>query len=253
MEALKNSGLADSTLVLFITDNGSAFPFAKANTYLASTRTPLIVRWPGVTKPGTKDNTHFVSEVDFFPTFTEATGLPTLDKLDGRSFVSLIKGESQDKRDVVFTQIDYTIGGPPKPMRCIQNEKYAYIFNAFSDGKFKYKNNNEGLTFKAMQKEGKTKPEIQARVDLFRHRVVEEFYDFENDPGSTKNLIDSPAHQEVIAQFQKRLRNWMVETNDHNRPAFDVRKDPKKLAQAINDYPKMIKSGTRSGKAKKSQ
>ncbi|MDA7934293.1 sulfatase [Akkermansiaceae bacterium] len=241
IEALEKSGLAESTLVLFITDNGSAFPFAKANTYLAATRTPLLVRWPGVTKPGTKDDTHFVSEVDFFPTFAEAAGLTAPDKLDGRSFVSLLQGKTQKNRDIMFTQIDYTIGGPPKPMRCIQDENYGYIFNAFSDGKFQYRNNNEGLTFKAMKEKGKTDPAIQARVDLFRYRVVEEFYDLKNDPGSTKNLIDSPGHQELIASYTKRLRQWMVDTNDHNLRSFDVRKDPAKLAQTIKDYPKMVK------------
>jgi N-sulfoglucosamine sulfohydrolase len=242
MEALEQSGFSDNTLVLFITDNGSAFPFAKANTYLAATRTPLLVRWPGVTQSGSKDNTHFVSEVDFFPTFTEAAGLPTPDKLDGRSFVPLLQGKTQEQRDVVFTQIDYTIGGPPKPMRCIQDENFGYIFNAFSDGKFQYRNNNEGLTFKAMQEKGKTDPTIQARVDLFRFRVVEEFYDLQKDPGSTNNLIDSPEHQNLIASHIKRLRKWMVETNDHNLKSFDARNNPQELAAAIENYPRMIKN-----------
>ena len=247
LDALNKSGQAENTLVLFITDNGSAFPFAKANTYLASTRTPLLIRWPGVTKPGNIDNKHFVSEIDFFPTFTEATGVDTPAGLDGRSLVPLLKGEKQERREFVFTQIDYTIGGPPKPMRCIQNENFGYIFNAFSDGKFRYKNNNEGDTFKAMQAAGKSDPVIQARVDLFRHRVVEEFYDLKNDPGSTTNLIHSPDHQDRIQKFQQRLRKWMLETKDHNLAAFDVRKDPKKLAQAIIDYPRMVKTGPPQG------
>ena len=242
LEALEQSGLADNTLVMFLTDNGSAFPFAKANTYLASTKTPLLVRWPGVVKPGSVDNDHFVANVDFFATFMEATGLPQPDGLDGRSLVPLLKGGKQDGREFVFTQIDYTIGGPPKPMRCIQDGKFGYIFNAFSDGKFAYQNNNEGNTFKAMQAKGKTDAEIQARVDMFRHRVVQEFYDLQADPGCTKNLIDSADHQTQIAAYQKRLREWMVETNDHNITAFDVRDDPAKLAAAIDNYPKLDKS-----------
>lgn len=151
LEALEKSGFADNTLVMFFTDNGSAFPFAKANTYLASTRTPLLVRWPGVTTTGAVDKDHFVTNVDFFATFMEATGLPQPANLDGRSLVPLLRGKKQDGRDFVFTQIDYTISGPPKPMRCIQDKNFGYIFNAFSDGEFAYKNNNEGATFRAMQ------------------------------------------------------------------------------------------------------
>jgi len=251
LEALEKSGFADNTLVMFLTDNGSAFPFAKANTYLASTRTPLLVRWPGVTKAGSLDHDHCVANVDFFATFMEATGLPQPANLDGRSLVPLFKGDKQDGHDFVFTQIDYTIGGPPKPMRCIQDKKFGYIFNAFSDGKFAYKNNNEGLTFKAMQVKGKTDPEIQARVEMFRHRVPQEFYDLQADPGCIRNLIDSPEHAKLVAQYQTRLRKWMVETNDHNLKAFDVRNDPAKLAQEITNYPKLINPGKPETKTKK--
>ncbi|MEI6536674.1 MAG: sulfatase [Verrucomicrobiaceae bacterium] len=243
LEALDASGLASRTLVVFITDNGSSFPFAKANTYLASNRTPMLIRWPGVTKPGSVDKTHFVSEVDFFATFMDATGLPIPSGLDGRSIVPLIKGGEQEGRDYVFTQIDYTIGGPPKPMRCIQDEHYAYIFNAFSDGKFKYKNNNEGMTFAAMEEAGKTDPAIQARVDMFRHRVPQEFYDIEKDPSCTINLIHDTQYQERVKKYQDRLRQWMVETHDHCLAAFDVRENPEKLATAVANYPKLDKSG----------
>ena len=47
LQALEDSGLAGNTMVVFITDNGSSFPFAKANTYVASNRTPMLVRWRG--------------------------------------------------------------------------------------------------------------------------------------------------------------------------------------------------------------
>jgi len=243
LQALDDSGLSSRTLVVFITDNGSSFPFAKANTYLASNRTPMLVRWPGVTKPGSVDKKHFVSEVDFFSTFMDATGLPMPGGLDGRSMLPLIKGGEQDGRDYVFTQIDYTIGGPPKPMRSVIGKQYTYIFNAFSDGKFKYKNNNEGETFKAMEEVGKTTPSIQARVDMFRYRVPQEFYDIEKDPGCTVNLFHDSKYQALVKEYQERLRKWMVETNDHCLSAFEVRDDPAKLAEAVKSYPKLDKSG----------
>ena len=242
LQALEDSGLAGNTMVVFITDNGSPFPFAKANTYVASNRTPMLVRWPGVTKAGVSDKSHFVSEVDFFPTFLEATGQSLPAGLDGRSLVPLLKGGDQAGRDVVFTQIDYTIGGPAKPMRCVQDGKYAYIFNAFSDGKFKYKNNNEGLTFAAMEEAGKTDPAMQARVEMFRHRVPQEFYDLQKDPGCLKNLIHDPSQQAVAKKYQDRLRQWMIETHDHCLAAFDVRDNPAQLAKAVANYAPLDKS-----------
>jgi N-sulfoglucosamine sulfohydrolase len=181
----------------------------------------------------------------------EATGIEPPAGLDGRSVVPLLRGEAQDKRDFVFTQIDYTIGGPAKPMRCIQDKHYGYIFNAFSDGTFAYRNNNEGLTMKAMVEAGQTDPAIQARVDMFRHRVPQEFYDLEDDPGCTKNLIDSPAHQELAKKYQDRLRQWMVETNDHCLTAYDVRSDPQALAAEMERYPKLVKPGKKDKPSKR--
>lgn len=156
------------------------------------------MRWPGVTKAGSVDSRHFVSEVDFFSTFMEAAGLPIPAGLDGRSLVPLLKGGEQEGRDFVFTQIDYKAGGGPTPMRCVQDKRYAYIFNAWSDGKSNYKNNNEGETFKAMERAGPTHPDIQARVDMLRHRVPQEFYELERDPSGLNNLIHDSKCQDLI-------------------------------------------------------
>jgi len=242
LEALDASGLADHTLVFFISDNGSSFPFAKANTYLASNRTPMLIRWPGVTKAGSVDPTHFVAEVDFFATFMEAAGLPIPQGLDGRSFLPLLKGGEQGDRKYVFTQIDYKAGGPATPMRCVQDQRYGYIFNAWSDSKVNYKNNNEGLTFKAMEEAGKTDPAIEERVLMFRHRVPQEFYDLTKDPACTNNLIHDSQHQELVKQFQDVLRRWMVDTHDFCLAAFDVRDNPDQLAAAMRNYPKLDRS-----------
>jgi len=54
-------------------------------------------------------------------------------------------------------------------------------------------------------------------------------------------LIDSADHQAAIQKYQKRLRQWMVDTDDHCIAAFDVREDPAKLAAAIKAYPKLVK------------
>src|SRR5215207_1755591 len=100
MQALEESGLAGSTLVFFISDNGIALPFAKANAYYASNRSPFIIRWPGITKAGAVNHTDIVSIIDFLPTVLEAVGIPAPRKIDGRSFLPLIKGKQQSGRDM---------------------------------------------------------------------------------------------------------------------------------------------------------
>ncbi|MCF7849594.1 MAG: sulfatase [Kiritimatiellales bacterium] len=234
IQALEESGQRQNTLVMFLSDNGAAVPFAKANVYLASTRTPWFVQWPGVVTPGAVDREHFVSAIDFFPTVMEATGLPAPAGVDGRSFAPLLKGGKQDGRDVVFKQVDYLIGGPVRPMRSIQDKKYGYIFNAWSIKGANYRNNNEGLCMKAMQED----PASAERVKMWRDRVVEEFYDLENDPGCLNNLAGNPEYKELADKFRTRMRTWMAETKDPAIGMFDDRSPiPKMQGYLKEEFP----------------
>ena len=63
LDALRTSSFESNTLVMLLSDNGMSFPFAKADCYRHSTRTPWIVRWPGVVSAGTVDQDHFISAV----------------------------------------------------------------------------------------------------------------------------------------------------------------------------------------------
>ncbi len=233
MQALDESGYAENTLVIFISDNGIAIPFAKCNTWFHSSRTPCLARWPGTIKAGAKNNTDFVSVVDFFPTFMDATETKGPKGLAGRSFLPLLKGESQDNRDYVFTQIDSKAGGAAVPMRCVQDGKYGYIYNPFSNGTYWYRNNNEGATMAAMNKAAENDSHIAARIDLFRYRVPEEFYDLEKDPDCLNNLIKDKAHQEQIKALQAKLVEQMKRTDDPMLKAFENRNDRKVVDEVL--------------------
>jgi len=233
MQALRESGFEGSTLVMFLSDNGIAIPFAKCNAYLASTRTPWIVRWPRVVRPGTVDSRHFISGIDFFPTALEAAGLSVPEGLDGLSFVPLLKGRTQTGRDRVFTQIDMKAGGDAVPMRCVQDRQFGYIFTPWSDGTFYYRNNNEGLTMKAMVEAAQTDPGVAQRVRVFRYRTLEEFYDLRNDPDCLVNLLDSPERRGDVERFRGLLREWMKQTGDPLLPAFENRRSPEEVRAVL--------------------
>ncbi|OHB67804.1 MAG: hypothetical protein A2Y77_10500 [Planctomycetes bacterium RBG_13_62_9] len=233
MQALKESGFEASTLVMFLSDNGIAIPFAKCNTYLASTRTPWLVRWPGVVRQGAADQKHFISGVDFFPTVLEAAGLPVPRGLDGSSFLPLLRGQERPGRDRVFTQIDMKAGGDAVPMRCVQDSRLGYIFTPWSDGKFYYRNNNEGLTMKAMVEAAKTDPRVAQRVKMFRYRALEELYDLRSDPDCLNNLVGSSDHKDGLDKMRAELHEWMKQTHDPLLPAFENRESPEKLRATL--------------------
>jgi len=247
MQALDDCGYRENTLVIFMSDNGVAVPFAKCDNYNASNRTPFIVRLPGVIKAGSVDDTHFISEVDYFPTVLEALGIDPPEKLDGVSRWPLFLGKKQKNQGIIFTQIDNKAHGKPMPMRSIatpmrglQNDKYLYIFNAWANGERIYANNNEGLTMKAMERAAETDPEMAERVNFFRYRTPEEFYDLEKDPHSLNNLIDDPAYAGQIRKMRRSMRKWMKRTDDPLLFIYRNRNNTEKITPRLYEiYPAM--------------
>ena len=222
LKALQDAGQQDSTLVMFLSDNGMSFPYSKTNCYPASTQTPWIVRWPGKVKPGTIDKDHFVSGIDFAPTILEAAAVQPIKGVDGRSFVRLLQGERMDGRDKVFTQFYRTSARIDFPMRAVQTSKCLYIWNPWSDGKTVFKNEAQGgLSFSAMREAATTDPAVAARVTFFLHRVPEEFYAVDSDPYALKNLIDDPSVRDAVARFRADLLAQMHATGDPLAQRFD--------------------------------
>lgn len=242
LRSLEEHHKIDNTLIIFISDNGMAFPFAKTNCYLNSTKTPFIASWPGVISPSV-DTINFISGVDFLPTFMEVAGEKIPKEISGKSFLPLLKGRKQKGRDFVFTQFYETSGKVRFQMRAVQDKKYGYIFNPWTTTDKQFRNESmQGLTFNAMKEEAKTNPEVALRVDLFLNRTLEEFYDFENDPNAQHNLINDPNYQDTIKKYRKKLRLWMVKEKDPLLYAFDNKNNLEKVKMyVIRDQEKVNK------------
>jgi N-sulfoglucosamine sulfohydrolase len=229
LRALEESGLSDNTLVVFMSDHGMPLPFAKTNCYLHSTKTPWVVRWPGVVEPGAVDERHVISGIDFAPTVFEATGVAPFDGMDGRSIVGILKGGEQSGRNMVFTQINTTSANSAKnpdrgvyPIRAATTRRYGYIFNGWADGETLFQNESmSGRTFNAMAEAAKTDAAIADRVRWYLYRGAEEFYDYRNDPFALDNLINDPKHAKRIENMRKRVLDKMRETNDPQLAAFE--------------------------------
>jgi N-sulfoglucosamine sulfohydrolase len=223
LAALQESGQADNTLVVFLSDNGMAFPFAKANCYLQSTATPMIVRWPGHVVAGSVDDQHFVSGLDLFPSFCEAAGIDVPDYCDGRSLLSLFGGATQVGRDRLFTVFHETSAGRRYDMRCVQDRRFGYIWNAWSDGENRYRAENmQGLTWTAMLEAAVTDPILAARTKFYLHRTPEEFYRLDADPAGLENLVERDELRAQLAAARVRMGEWMSQVGDPLADAFAV-------------------------------
>lgn len=235
LRALEESGQAEETLVMFLSDHGMPLPFAKTTLYHHGTNTPWIVRWPGVTKTNSVDRHHLISAVDLLPTFLEIVGQKEPEGLDGHSFLPLIKGKRQSGRDWVFKEYNENSGAGRHPMRSAQSKRFGYLYNPWADGKRVFKTATTGtMAYRAMKGIAETDKEMAARVDLFEHRVQEEFYDYENDPDGLNNLINNPEWKQEIERHRRALDDWMVRTGDHALEAFRHRDDPAVASAYVN-------------------
>jgi N-sulfoglucosamine sulfohydrolase len=226
LAALQASGEDQNTIIIFLSDHGMALPFAKTQLYHHSTRTPLMIRWPGVTKPGSVDDEHLISTVDLLPTILDMLNLPSPGGFDGSSFAAVLKGEKQPERTMVFKEHNENSGGQNTPMRAVQTKDFVYIFSPWSNGKRVMSGATNGTsTCRQMRVLAKTNEQIAARIDLFDHRVPEEAYDVSYDPDALTNLIAKPEHATQIATLEKAMEDWMVKTKDPLLEVFRHRDD----------------------------
>jgi arylsulfatase A-like enzyme len=180
LDYLEESGLAENTIVVYSSDQGWYLGehgwYDKRWMYEESLSTPLLVRWPGVTKPGTV-NHDMVSNVDFAETFLDAAGLKLPDDMHGDSLVPILKGETPDDWRDSFYYHYYEYPGWHMVRRHYgvrtETHKLMYFYN----------------------------------LDEW------EMYDLKADPNEMNSVYDDPAYADVRAELQAELKRLRKELN----------------------------------------
>ncbi|MEQ1853023.1 MAG: sulfatase [Chthoniobacteraceae bacterium] len=115
LKYLDDEGLAENTMVIVSSDQGFYLGehgwFDKRWIYEESLTTPLLVRWPGVTKPGTSSKS-LVSILDFPETFLDAAGVPVPADMQGRSLRPVLAGQTPADWRKSFYYHYYEFPGP---------------------------------------------------------------------------------------------------------------------------------------------
>ena len=182
MEYLKSSGLEKNTIVIYSSDQGFYLGdhgwYDKRWMYDESMKMPLIVRWPGVTRPGSI-NTELVQNLDYAETFLEVAGVKVPDDMQGRSLVPLLKGESPRWRDSLY---------------------YHYF------------------EFPSYHMVAKHYGIRTSRYKLIRFYQFDEWelYDLKKDPDELKNLYGKPKYADTIAELKQELENLRTRYRDNS-------------------------------------
>ncbi|WP_048921137.1 sulfatase family protein [Rufibacter radiotolerans] len=225
LDMVERSGQKNNTVVMFASEHGSGFPFAKWTTYDSGLKAGFIVRWPGQIKPGTRTKA-MTQYVDVVPTLVDiAGGNPSTvntgrkDALgnsgfDGTSFKKVLLGQTNTFRDYVYgvhTTRGVIQGSDSYPIRSVRSTKYLYINNLNAQARFQ----NVATSGKMIESWSKTgKPEDAQRAEKYVSRPAEELYDVEKDPFQLTNLAGSPALKNVQQNLKGQLAAFMKQQGD---------------------------------------
>ena len=177
VQLLRDRGLLDSTIVVFMGDNGFAFGehglIDKRTAYDVSMRVPLLMAGGGLPAGRTVDDV--VANIDIAPTVLEAAGL-TPPAMDGRSFLPLVRGERIPWREALLYEYYWERNFPQTPaMHAVRGARYKYIrYYGLWD--------------------------------------TDELYDLQADPLEKRNLVRDPAHSTVVTRMNRELFETLAAT-----------------------------------------
>ena len=206
VDHLRSRGLLDSTIVMFMGDNGFAFGehglIDKRTAYEASMRVPLLMAGGGL--PAGKSVDEVVANIDIAPTILEAAGL-TPPAVDGRSFLPLTRGERIPWRDTLLYEYYWERNFPHTPaMHALRGARYKYIrYYGLWD--------------------------------------TDELYDLQADPLETHNLIRDPGHRDTVTRLNAQLFDTLASTGGMYIPLAPDRGGAQNLRRATGskaaDFP----------------
>ena len=219
---LDKRGLADNTIVVFMGDNGAALWRGKGTLYEFGIHVPLLVRWPGVVKPGSA-TAELVSGEDIGPTLLEACGQTVPKVMTGKSFAPLLKGEKFTGREYIFAERGAHGAGLPGSShafdlgRVVVSKTHKLIYNATFDLPYIAVDFGGTPMFSEVRELAKAKklPEPLNALYDGRPRPMIEVYDLANDPNEFHNLAGTPAAAKVQQQLRTVLIEWMTLEHDY--------------------------------------
>lgn len=203
---------AENTVVVFFGDHGWGLPRGKRWCYDSGTRVPLLVRWPGVVRPGTvrDDLTAFL---DLAPTFLTIAGAQVPAHMQGRVFLG---PRAQPALEYVFSARD-RMDETYDRIRSVRGPQFRYVRNFHPELPYaQWLNYLDEMPvmrdWRRLAFDGKLNA---TQMHFFaRTKPPEELYDTRTDPHEVRNLAADPAHGDTLRTMRAALDRWMAGTKD---------------------------------------
>ncbi|WP_114751083.1 sulfatase family protein [Pleomorphovibrio marinus] len=245
VEQLEEMGELDNTIIVVTSDNGMAFPRAKANLYEYGFHVPLAIRWGNKVK-GNRNIHDLVSLIDLAPTFLEAASGESFREIqqeypmEGKSLMNILLHEGSGKLDAqrkaVFSARERHSSSRwnnlTYPQRAIRTERFLYTRNfkperwpAGAPQKYEqdgslgpmhgaYHDIDACPTFDYLV-ENREDPAILPFFEMaVQKRPEEEFFDLEKDPFCLTNVAEDPAYKKELLDHRESLGGYLMRTGD---------------------------------------
>ncbi len=198
---LKEIGKEDNTIIVFMPDHN--IEPGKATCYEKGIHIPMIVYWPGISK-GSEESFSLISSLDVYPTILSAAGIQKTDdmKLDGTSFISVLKDPTKMTRKYIFAEAGFT--------RSVSDGKYKYIALRYPKSLIKKMENNE-ISYAPSYVENW--PQSHSAIAMKSYPAYfdqNQLYELDTDPFEQDNIYDekSPVVQKLKTVLREHLESF---------------------------------------------
>lgn len=199
LQALREGGYFDNSVILYTTDHGPAFPQMKCTLREGGTGISLLVHTPHAV-PHVYGGA--VTHLDILPTLCELCGIPVPPAAQGKSLAAALSGDGAPLHEYVFGEVNYHCCY--EPQRSVRDGRYALIRRYDAGLSAALPNCDDSPSKTAYMREGLL-GQPQSGVELF---------DTQNDPTEQHNVADDPAYAQVRRRLETALDAWMHETGD---------------------------------------
>jgi len=215
VQILKDAGRYEDTLLIYISDNGIAFPGAKTTVYEPGIRLPCIVRKPGAKRPG-QPSRAMVTWADIAPTILDYCGVrPKKAIFHGRSFLATLDEESPAGFDEIYASHTFHEVTMYYPMRVVRGRQYKLIWNIAHPLSYPFASDLWAApTWQSALAHGRGFVYGRRTIEAYLQRPQFELYDLAADPDEIHNLADDPKHSAGLAELQAKLKSFQQRTKD---------------------------------------
>ena len=239
LDTVKARAGLENTLVLFMGDNGMAFPSGKGLLHDPGLNVPLLAWWPGVVKPGGESRA-LLSGEDIAPTCLEAAGLAVPERVSGVSFLPLLRGDAfPAERTHIFgergphggaTFDERTKASSVDYSRCVRSRRYKLIYNVTPHMVYSPVDSAGDPGWQEMVKAheaGRLATEFET-LYFASPRPVYELYDLDSDPNELVNLYGRKELEGAAQELKEALQRKMI--LDFDYLPLPLASGPKKAA-----------------------